>query len=77
MKAFEVNGTFKISETRWQKFTLQVASEDSNGAQEKVLTILGSRHKTPRRSIKIAEIREITGKAVTDAVVRHQAGIKS
>lgn len=76
MKAFEVKGDFKISERRWQKFTLQVASEDETSAQEKVKTILGSRHKTPRRSIRIGEVKELTGKAIKSEVVRHQVGVK-
>ncbi len=77
MKAFEVKGTFKATERAWQSFTLQVASEDGSGAEEKVKTLLGSRHRTPRRSIKIENIREITGKEITDPVVRHQAGAKT
>ncbi len=77
MKAFEVKGTFKATERAWQSFTLQVASKDGPGAEEKVKTLLGSRHRTPRRSIKIENIREITGKEITDPVVRHQAGAKT
>ncbi len=74
MKAFEVKGTFKQSEREWQKFTLQVASEDGPGAEEKVKTILGSRHRTPRRSIRIEDVREIKDKEITNPVVKHQAG---
>lgn len=74
MKAFEVKGTFGITDHRWQKFTMQVASEDSAGAEEKVKTILGSRHRTPRRSIRIDVVREITGEEIESEVVRHQAG---
>ena len=77
MKAFEVKGRFGITQTRWQKFTLQVASENGEGAEEKVKTILGSRHRTPRRSIKIEDVREISGDEITDEVVRHQAGAKT
>ena len=76
MKAFEVKGTFKVGDRTWQKFSLQVASEDAEGAAEKVMTILGSRHRTPRRSINIEAVGEISGKQITDVVVRHQVGAK-
>ncbi len=76
MKAFQVKGSFRASERAWQSFTLQVASEDTAGAEEKVKTMLGSRHRTPRRSIKIDDVKELGDKDITDSVVRHQVGVK-
>jgi large subunit ribosomal protein LX len=77
MKAFLVSGKFKISERNWQNFNIEVASGDENAAREKIMTILGSRHKVPRRLIDIQKVQELDSDKITDNVVKHQAGAGS
>lgn len=74
MKAFVVKGTFKISERSWQSFTIEIASTDEAAAREKILTILGSRHRVPRRLVKIETVMPLADDAITDDIVRHQVG---
>ncbi|MBX8635873.1 MAG: hypothetical protein KIY09_05485 [Thermoplasmata archaeon] len=74
MKAFTIKGTFKISERRWQAFSIEVASADEEAAREKLLTILGSRHKVPRRLVRIDTVTQLANADITDPVVKHQVG---
>ena len=71
MKAFKVVGTFKIEKRKWQDFKIEVAAEDEEGAREKVLSSLGSRHRLNRKEIKISEISEIPGNEISDLVVKY------
>lgn len=71
MKAFKVIGTFKIEKQRWQDFKIEVAAEDKEGATEKVLSSLGSRHRLNRKEIEILEILEIPGDEISDLVVKY------
>jgi large subunit ribosomal protein LX len=77
MKAFLVSGKFKISERDWQNFNIEVASDDENAAREKIMTILGSKHKVPRRLIAIQKVQELDADNITDNVVKYQAGAGS
>lgn len=74
MKAFTVKGTFKISERKWQSFSMEIASTDEDAAKEKTLATLGSRHRVPRRLVKIDAITLLANDDITDAVVKHQVG---
>jgi len=71
MKAFRASGSFRIDKRTWQKFSVEVAAEDDLAAREKVLSTLGSRHRLNRRSIRIDEVRRISGDEVTNQVVRY------
>jgi len=77
MKAFEVSGQFKISKYRWQTFSIEVASEHTDAAKEKVMSLLGSRHRTPRRLIKIEKVEELKPAEIKDAYVRYQVGAEN
>ncbi len=68
MKAYRVTGEFLMGR-KYQPFTKEVAAEDTEGAVEKVLSILGSKHKTKRKSIRIEKVDEVSPKDVTDPVV--------
>lgn len=54
-----------------QPFTKEVAAKDQEEAVEKVLSILGSEHKTRRRDIKIQEVEELRPEEVIDPVVSY------
>ncbi len=71
MKAFRVAGEFLMGRT-FQPFSLEVAAEDEEAAEERVLSILGSRHRTRRKHIRVREVAEISPADVEDAAVAFQ-----
>lgn len=71
MKAYEIKGEFRISVREWQPFTIEVASADEPAAVERVLSIMGSRHKVKRQFVKINGVRPMTAEEVTDHQVRY------
>lgn len=70
MKAYVVSGTFKMGINKRQKFEKEVASENENGAKEKVYSLIGSKHRVNRKEIKIENVKEINPKEAKDAVVK-------
>ncbi len=69
MKAFRVKGRFRMGK-EWQTFTKEVVEESEDGAHEKALSIMGSKHRVKRTNIKINEVKEISPDEVEDIVVR-------
>ncbi|HUV24483.1 MAG TPA: 50S ribosomal protein L18Ae [Methanomassiliicoccales archaeon] len=70
MRAFRVIGTFKIDK-KWKDFKLEVAAEDVEGATDKVLSTLGSRHRLNRKEIQIQDIAEISVEDISNPTVRY------
>ena len=70
MKAYRVEGKFLMKD-RWQPFAKEVVGNDENEARERLLSILGSRHKVKRRFIKIDKVQELQKDEIEDAVVRY------
>ena len=58
MKAYRISGTAPFGSQR-QPFSYDVTAEDNDAATHKVYSILGSRHRAMRRSIKIESVNEI------------------
>lgn len=71
MKAFEVSGQFMISHKKWQPFAMEVAAADEDGAREKTLALLGSRHKVKRKGVLIAGVKSLKHDEVKDNLVKH------
>ena len=59
MRAFRVIGSFKIDKRKWQDFNFEVAAEDVEGATDKVLSTLGSRHRLNRKEIQIKDVHRV------------------
>ena len=59
VKLYRVSGFMKIKNT-WQKFTIELTATKVSEAIERVYSWLGSRHKLPRSSIRITEVRVIS-----------------
>ncbi len=70
MKAFRVSGTFRMGQIRHQPFTKEILAKNKKEAEEKALSIMGSRHKNKRTSIKIKKIEEMKPEDVTDYVLK-------
>jgi len=70
MKAYRVKGEFLMKNV-WQPFSKEVVGENEEAAKEKILSIIGSRHKVKRRFIKIAEIKELQKDEIEDPIVKY------
>lgn len=68
MKAYRVRGEFLMGR-QYQPFTQEVAAEDGNMAVEKVLSLLGSKHRTKRKFIRVEQVDELALEEVTDPSV--------
>lgn len=75
MKAFRVRGTFRMG-PQAQPFTKEVAAPTQEEAVERVLSLLGSKHRTKRRDIRIDEVKEIGAEEVSDPAVEHLLGVE-
>jgi ribosomal protein L20A (L18A) len=58
MKVFKVVGEFNKGRLKNHPFTKEIKAADDAAAAEKVLAIIGSLHKCPRRYVKIDKIEE-------------------
>ncbi len=68
MKVYRVKGTFKMGRG-WQKFTKDIMDENEERAREKILSIMGSKHRVLRTNIKIDYINEVDLEKVDDPVI--------
>jgi large subunit ribosomal protein LX len=73
MNAYLVRGTVRMARD-WTKFSKEVAAESPEGAIEHVLSDMGSKHRLPRRLIKVKDATPLALDQVTDAVVRFRLG---
>lgn len=71
MKAYRVAGEFLMGR-RFQPFSKEVAAEDEEGAVERVLSVLGSKHRTKRKHVRVREVAEVPPGEVEDPVVTFQ-----
>lgn len=56
---------------KYQPFTQEIAAEDENRAVENVLSVLGSKHRTKRRFIRVKNVEEVAPDEVSDPRVTH------
>jgi large subunit ribosomal protein LX len=73
MKAFQVVGSFADTRKR-QPFSIEVSAEDEESVREKVLSILGSKHRLKRWEIDITQVTELTPEQITNPVVKYEVG---
>jgi large subunit ribosomal protein LX len=71
MMAFEVKGQFRISVKDWQRFTIEVASEDETAAVEKTFALMGSRHNVKRQFVRIEDVKTLKLEEITDNRVKY------
>ncbi len=68
MKVYRVKGTFRMGR-EWQKFTKDILDESEEGAREKILSIMGSKHRVLRTNINLDDINEVDLEKVDDPVI--------
>lgn len=69
MKVFRTTGKFKMGR-EWQKFSKEVVEDNAEKAEDKILSLFGSKHNVQRTNIKIDEIQEITEDEVEDPFIQ-------
>lgn len=57
MGKFIVEGKFKAG-VQWEKFSKEIESQNAKNAEEKILSIFGSKHGIGRNLIKIDSVKE-------------------
>ncbi len=70
MKAYRIEGKFLMKDV-WQPFRKEIIGENEEDAKERILSIIGSRHKVKRRMIKIDNIVELKEEEVQDPLVKY------
>lgn len=70
MKAYRVSGIAPFGSVR-QKFSLEFAAESKEAAENQAYSVIGSRHKAKRRTIKIASIEEIDPRTSEEPRIQH------
>ncbi len=56
---------------KYQPFTQETAAKDENQAVEKVLSVLGSKHRTKRKFIRVKSVEKVALDDVSDPLVAH------
>ncbi len=70
MKAYRIVGKFLMKDI-WQPFKKEIIGENEDDARERILSIIGSRHKVKRRMIKIDKIVELKFEEIEDPLVKY------
>ena len=68
MQAFRISGTAPFGSQR-QKFSMDIVASSSDDAQHRCYSIIGSRHKANRRTIKIESVKEIDPRTSSEPMV--------
>lgn len=71
MKPFRITGEFRMGRIN-TPFTMETIGKDADGARDRVLATIGSRHRVDRHQITIKDVKEIKLDEVTDPVVEKQ-----
>jgi large subunit ribosomal protein LX len=70
MKGYKIKGKFLIK-NNWQSFTKEVIGKNKKDAKERILSIMGGRHKLKRTMITIDTIKEVKPEDIEDPVVKY------
>ena len=68
MQAFRISGTAPFGSQR-QKFSMDIVASSLDDAQHRCYSIIGSRHKANRRTIKIESVKEIDPRPSSEPMV--------
>ena len=70
MKAYRVSGIAPFGSMR-QKFSLEFAAENKEDAEHQAYSVIVSRHKAKRRTIKIDSVKEIDPRTSNEPRIQH------
>lgn len=60
-KKFEVKGTYREKPDFWKPFTKVLTAPNPVQAKERILSVIGSKHRLARPYIKVETISEVSG----------------
>jgi len=60
LKSFRVEGTARI-DGEWRPYRKVIRAPNENQARERVYTLLGSKHRLPRREIRVGKVEPSEG----------------
>ncbi|NLV26969.1 MAG: 50S ribosomal protein L18a [Methanomicrobiales archaeon] len=60
-KKFEITGTYQEKPDFWKPFTKVLPAPNEVQAKERILTIIGSKHRLARPYIKVETVSEVSG----------------
>lgn len=71
MQAYRVSGEYEHGALKhWSRFHYEFICGSEDEARERVLSILGSKHRVRRRFVRIEEVVPITAADATDPLVQ-------
>jgi len=75
MKAFRIIGKFKMGEQQ-ASFTKETVANSRDEAVEKILSVIGSKHRVKRKKIRIESVRELKSEEIEDTYVREMLEVE-
>ena len=60
-KQFEIKGTYQEKRDFWKPYTKVLKAPNKEQAEERIYTIIGSKHRLARPYIKIDSVSEVSG----------------
>ena len=60
-KKFEIKGTYQEKRDFWKPYTKVLSAPNAAQAEERILTIIGSKHRLARPYIKVESVSEVSG----------------
>ena len=69
MSVFRIKGEYRAKNKKIP-FTKEVKALKEAHAIEKILSLIGSKHRVPRKFIKITEIKQIQVDEITDQIIK-------
>lgn len=68
MKPFLVTGEFRMGRTM-TPFSMETLGKDADGARDRALSTIGSRHRVDRHHITVKDVKAMKPDEVTDPIV--------
>jgi large subunit ribosomal protein LX len=59
-QSYRVEGTFQM-DGQWRPYTKVIEAPNEAQAEERILTLLGSKHRLKRREIRVAKVLPVEG----------------
>jgi large subunit ribosomal protein LX len=73
MHAYRVSGEYEHGALKhWSRFHYEFICDTEAQARERVLSLLGSKHRVRRQFVRIEEVKPITAAEATDPLVLHR-----